>query len=130
MNGVTALGPDAAAIMILPGDLPLLTAELLASFMASFEDASGGLLVPAYQHVPGYPVLCDRRFRDQLLALSGQDGPHAVLRANPRDVLDIHLTSDAVVFDIDHEEDYQRLHQRLGLPSPTPAADPSPSPAG
>jgi molybdenum cofactor cytidylyltransferase len=121
--GVEAVPADAEGFVILPGDMPLVTKELVRDLMMRFEQVSEGIVVPAYQKVPGYPCVLDRRYRDVLTALGADDDMYAVLADHPHDVCDVHVLTDAVVVDIDDEEDYDAVHKRLGLPSPRLAAE-------
>ncbi len=121
-SGIGATSGEAEAYLIIPGDLPLVESGLINSLIDRFESAHEGILVPAYQRVPGYPVIFDRRYRDQLLALDADRGVRSLLVENPRDVLDVHLKTNVVVFDVDSEEDYEELLGRMGL-APPPTAD-------
>ena len=62
------------------------------------------------------------------MTIDPEDEVRSIMAAHPRDVLDIHLRTNVVVFDIDGEEDYEELLARLGL-APPPSPEPEPTPA-
>lgn len=116
--GVDAAPLDADALLFMPGDMPLVAVEQIKMLLERFEQSTEGIVVPAFQQVPGYPRILDRKHRDALLALENEADLYHMLADNPHDVHDVHLVTDAVVFDIDDEDDYDVLHRRLGLPNP------------
>jgi molybdenum cofactor cytidylyltransferase len=117
-RGLEASSEAAEAYLILPGDFPLLTTEIVESLIATFNSSHEGIVVPAYQNVPGYPAILDRRFRDPLMALDENRDLRRILVENPQNVIDMHFLTDAVVFDVDDVDDYHVLLRRLGLPTP------------
>ncbi len=112
--------PDADAYAFVPATLALITPELLAQSLSAFEETADGILATVYQAVPGYPMIVERRFRDPLLAaVKEQSDPLGLLLLDhPRDVFDLHVITDAPIFDVDDESDYEELHRRLGLSVP------------
>lgn len=117
-TGTETASTDADALLFIPGDMPLVTAEHTKMLIESFHSATEGIVIPAYQKVPGYPQIFDRRHRDALLAYDADAELYNMLADNPHDVRDVHVVTDAVVFDIDDEDDYDALHRRLGLTNP------------
>jgi molybdenum cofactor cytidylyltransferase len=134
---VASASPDAEAYMLLLGDHPLLRAETVRRLVDAFATSRHGIGVPVHQGVIGHPVLFDRRYREALMALSGDEGARSILLANPSDVVDVHVGEVGVIFDVDDEEDYDEALRIAGLP-PRPVAEPDsesdsqghPSPGG
>jgi molybdenum cofactor cytidylyltransferase len=114
--GVEAASSNADAYMILLGDHPLLQASTVSRLTKSFEAGDKGICVPEHQGVMGHPVFFDRRYRGELVALSGDEGARRVLMQNPKDVLDVHVSEVGVVFDVDDDEDYDEALRIAGLP--------------
>jgi len=117
-QGIERASAQADAFLFVPADMPLLSTRLFAKFLQEFEAHRDGILVPAYQNVPGYPVILDRRFRNRLLSLAPYESISTVWMEHPREVFDTHVLTDAVVFDVDSDGDYEELHRRLGAPMP------------
>jgi molybdenum cofactor cytidylyltransferase len=117
-KGIEHSDPQADGFLIIPGDMPLVSSALISRFLAEFESHRDGILLPAYQNVPGYPVIFDRRFRSRLSSLAATESASAVWMENPREVFDTHVLTDAVVFDVDSDADYEEIHRRLGAAPP------------
>ncbi len=97
--GVTATA-DASGWLILPGDLPFITAKsinLVANALRHFD-----LVAPFFQNLQGHPIGFGRQFRDELLGLRGDSGARSVLLKNQ--VHRLHLEDDGCVFDVDTPE--------------------------
>jgi len=116
--GLEAADASADAYLFVPADLVLLDAATVTKVVETFQNGHDAIVVPAYQSVPGYPVIVDRRLRDTLLGLGEDDDLGTLLLDHPRDVLDVHVLSDKVVFDVDDADDYAQAHRRLGVPMP------------
>jgi molybdenum cofactor cytidylyltransferase len=66
-------------------------------------------LVPTHRGKRGNPVLWDRRFFADILALTGDTGARALLLRHAEHVAEIALDSDAVLTDFDTPEAASRL---------------------
>ncbi|TMD03503.1 MAG: nucleotidyltransferase family protein [Chloroflexi bacterium] len=105
--GVGALGPEVERVVVLLGDQPRVTAELvdavlerhLESGLPAAAVSAGGVFQP--------PVAADRRLWPQLLAAHGDSGLRSVLRAVPGIVAT--LSVEGVTVDIDTPDDYRRV---------------------
>jgi CTP:molybdopterin cytidylyltransferase MocA len=108
--GLTGLGVEVERAMVILGDQPDISARLLDSLL-DLQDESGlpaaalsfnGLLHP--------PVVLERALWGDLMALEGDVGCRAVIRARPELVAKL-LVEDSLEHpvDLDTPEDYQRL---------------------
>lgn len=79
--GVAALGPDVEAVVIALGDQPLASPDVTAALRERWERGGTSAVVPKYADVQGHPVLFDRACFPELIALRGDNGARAVLRA-------------------------------------------------
>lgn len=75
--GVAALG-DVDAALVLLGDQPLITAEVIAGTLAA-ADHEDDAVRAAYAGVPGHPVLLGRRVLDGVPGLHGDVGARELL---------------------------------------------------
>ena len=106
-TGVGALGPEVERVVVLLGDQPRVTPELvdavldrhLESGLSAAAVSAGGVLQP--------PVVVDRRLWPRLLAARGDSGLRNVLRADPGMVAT--LTVEGVTVDVDTPDDYRRV---------------------
>ena len=105
--GVGALGPEVERVVVLLGDQPRVTAELvdavldrhLESGLPAAAVSAGGVLQP--------PVAADRRLWPQLLAAHGDSGLRSVLREVPGMVATLYIEGATV--DVDTPDDYRRV---------------------
>ena len=79
--GVAALGPDIEAVVIALGDQPLASPVVTEALRARWARGGVSAVVPAYVDGQGHPVLFDRVCFRELVALHGDNGARAVLRA-------------------------------------------------
>ena len=112
--GVSALGESADGAFIVPGDMPLLTTDLLQSLIAAFDRHGGGPIV--YPATPDgeqrNPVLWPRRFFPKLRALSGPEGGKALLRTLA--VETVAVPCDPAAFaDVDTPAELRQVAERL-----------------
>ena len=68
-----------------------------------------GIVVPYFHSERGHPVAFGEAFRDELLALHGDNGARAVLHAHPDKVHRLQVDDPGIVQDIDTPEDLQKL---------------------
>ncbi|ELQ6225743.1 NTP transferase domain-containing protein [Cronobacter turicensis] len=115
MGDSIALGvkatPDAAGWLILPGDLPLITAASLRQVAKALNE--NPVVVPHYQQRHGHPVGFRREYFDALAALSGDEGAKAIVRAARAraEVLTLALNDAGIVQDIDVPADLLAAEQ-------------------
>ncbi|ELY2858458.1 NTP transferase domain-containing protein [Cronobacter sakazakii] len=97
--------PDAAGWLILPGDLPLITAASLQRVAQALNEKP--VVVPHYQQRHGHPVGFRREYFDSLARLTGDEGAKAVVQAARAraDVFSLTLNDPGIVQDIDVPED-------------------------
>lgn len=84
LRAALVLTPELRAVLVLPCDQPLVTAEVLAAAFAAQADEVGRIVQCDYgEGVPGPPVVFGREFFAELLALSGDGGGREVVRRHP-----------------------------------------------
>ena len=116
--GLAALRPDADAVLILMGDMPEIRARDLDRLIAAFDPAEGRAIVRATAEdgTPGHPVLFGRRFFEALAALGGDTGARQVIRENAEFVVEVGLSGQAALTDLDTPEAWAAW--RAGNPEP------------
>ncbi len=117
-RGMVALDPVAGpqdGLMILPADMPDLSAQALSGLIAQFQ--AEPLLIlrgGTADGQPGHPVIFPRDLWPALAALTGDEGGRAVLQANKGRVRVIALPGPMAILDLDTPEDWAAW--RLGQP--------------
>jgi molybdenum cofactor cytidylyltransferase len=112
--GLQALPQECETVMVALGDQPAITSELVDEMVRLFSATDKGILVPLYRGRRGHPLLFSARYRDEILTRYDDVGLRGLLRAHPDDVLDLEVSTPAVLSDMDYPEDYRRELEALG----------------
>jgi len=108
--GLTAVSPDAKAVMICLADQPLLAAEDYRAFLlAAMAISAGKIAVPTVNGERGNPILLPANLKDEVLEQDMKFGPRNLIRDNPDLVAWVAMQSPYFVRDIDTPEAYQTL---------------------
>jgi len=106
--GIAALGPDAAAALVVLGDQPLLTVETIAALLAAPDDPARPVVVPRYPDDQGRnPVLVRRPAFGLVATAAGDRGLGPILAADPGRVAEVEVSGRNP--DIDTHDDLARL---------------------
>jgi molybdenum cofactor cytidylyltransferase len=106
--GICSLPHDAQAAMFILADQPHLCASFMTGLLEKYRSNQKMIIQARYQGIPGHPVLFDRCWFPQLMALTGDRGAKMLLKANVGHIhyVDFHQPP---MQDIDTPEDYRRL---------------------
>ncbi|BFH73629.1 nucleotidyltransferase family protein [Sulfurisphaera javensis] len=99
---------DYDGILILLGDMPLLTKETIQKIISSFKESCSAV-IPVYQNARGNPVLISKKLYGDLMSLSGDIGAREILKKR-NDVCLIECGKE-VIIDVDTESDLISLQQ-------------------
>lgn len=104
--------PDLTALIVMPVDVPLVSAAVMRTLLerAAATDASIVRAVHGGRH--GHPVLFKRDVFDEVRSADPALGAKAVVRADPRRVLDVEVDDPGVLVDVDTPEDYDRMFRQ------------------
>lgn len=116
--GLAAAPPDAPAVLVTLIDQPLVTARDLDHLVSRWQEHPTQAAAAAYDDVLGAPCILPRSWFAKVMALQGDRGASALLRASA-DVISVTMPNAA--YDIDTTEDLKRLHHREAS-SPTDSA--------
>ena len=116
--GIAACEPRADAVAILLADQPLVTVELIDCMLAAHAQSTRPIVRPLFgatrgERVPGHPVVIGRSAWTLLDTLAGDEGLRAVIAASP-DLVENVLVAGEAPDDVDTDDDYRRLRERLG----------------
>jgi molybdenum cofactor cytidylyltransferase len=114
--GVTAVRPDADAVLIVLADMPDLRGADFDRLIAAFDPGEGRAIVRAVAEggKPGHPVLFGRRFFELLRGLEGDRGARALIEDYPEFVVDVGLPGAAAATDLDTPEDWAAWRASTG----------------
>ena len=100
------------AVMVVLGDQPSITTELIDQMLQSFATTENSILVPLYKGKRGHPILFSSLYRDEILTQHGDVGLRGLLHSHSDDIFELAVSSASVLCDMDCPEDYRR---ELGL---------------
>jgi len=103
--GVRALQGSADAFAVLLGDMPLVKPETLAAITASYDPGADALICyPTHEGQRGNPMLFDRRFIVDIMALSGDIGARHLLSEHGDYARAVSVNDAGVLLDLDTPE--------------------------
>lgn len=111
-QGIKTLDDLAGVCLILHGDLPFITSEIIDSAIKAYWHGDGKIIIPTFNGRHGHPVLFDRCFWPAICDLSEGKSPREVVISNEKEVFELQWGSDAVIFDLDTREQYEEALRR------------------
>jgi molybdenum cofactor cytidylyltransferase len=109
--GLAAVDPSSAAVLIVLGDQPFVTAALLDSLIERFA-ATGRLIVrPALDGRPANPVLLSAALFPEIRAQHGDIGGREVVERHQGDISLVPVDDPRLVADIDSPDDYASVSE-------------------
>ena len=104
--------PGIRALIVVPVDAPLVTADTVATLIAAFSATGAPIVRARFQGRNGHPVVFSRAVFDELRAADPHLGAKAVLRAHASAIVNVDVADPAVIGDVDTPEDYRQLFRR------------------
>jgi molybdenum cofactor cytidylyltransferase len=104
--GVAALSLEAEGVCVFLGDMPLVPVALCGPLVEAAKQA-GYAARPRFEGRPGHPVAFTRAAFADLLALEGDTGATALLKARPERVAYLDTADSGVLLDIDTPADLE-----------------------
>ena len=101
------------AVMVVPGDMALLTPADLTALIAAYAGAKGSILVPFHQGQRGSPILFAAFHIPQVTAGGMNIGCRHLIESHAEEVAQVEFERDVYTFDCDTPDDYAALLARL-----------------
>ena len=106
--GISALSSESAAIMIILGDLPGVTPEIIDRLAEAWREHETPIALCAYQGRTGHPMIFARSMFPQLVELHGDKAAWKLVDANAQHVHEVHFNLP-YPDDINTPADFERL---------------------
>ena len=104
-TGIRSLPEDCDGAIILLGDMPLISAELVNQLIAAFAPHDGrSICVPFNHGRRGNPILWSSAFFLELGSLSGDQGARHLISKYAEDLVEVDVDTDAIFTDVDTPE--------------------------
>lgn len=109
-RGVAALDDDADAVLVLPADMPDLTAEDLETVLTAHGKGDPAWLVQATSEAgkPGHPVLFPKACFGEFATLHGDYGAREILARRRDQLVHVPLAGNRALTDLDTPDDWAR----------------------
>ncbi len=104
--GVRALPEDYEAVLIFPGDQPLIPSKVVNLIIEAYRRSDKGILIPTYKNKRGHPILIERKYRNKIEQLDEKEGLRALAYQFADDVLEVETDSPEILMDFDTREEY------------------------
>ncbi|HWC76424.1 MAG TPA: molybdenum cofactor cytidylyltransferase [Blastocatellia bacterium] len=108
-RGVASVSSEADACLIALVDQPQISSSTIDRLIEVYEDRHPLIVVPASNGKRGHPIILNLSLRREIEAMDVTQGLRQVVHAHPREVLQVELATEEVLFDCDYPEDYRRL---------------------
>ncbi|MFN8374610.1 MAG: selenium cofactor biosynthesis protein YqeC [Anaerolineae bacterium] len=113
--GLKAMPANISAVLVVLGDQPRIQPKTITQVLSAYAEGAGDIVAPSYQMRRGHPILIDRRYWAEILALPDGGAPRDVLNAHPDSIAYVNVDNDSILADVDTPQDYQREKGKAGL---------------
>jgi len=107
-SGLAAVSSDCAAALVVLGDQPGITHELVNELIAAYREGEHKIIVPTCNGHRGHPVLFGSQYFDEVLTNHTTTGLRGFLDAHGKEVLRVTVSDLTAMEDMDTPGDYQR----------------------
>jgi molybdenum cofactor cytidylyltransferase len=98
------------AFLLIPADHPALTAQSLTALLeARTREPGYAVYLPTFQGHRGHPVILSYSIAREILSLPHTEGINHLVRRHASETLLVPVDDPAILWDLDSEEDYQKL---------------------
>lgn len=97
------------AVMILLGDMPFVSIDIINKLYDSFVKCNKNIVVPIFKDKRGNPVVIGEKYFDDLLNNTGDKGAREIIKNNFEDVEFVEIQNNSILLDIDDEESYKQF---------------------
>lgn len=104
--GVGSLPPDAEAAMIIPGDQPGISHNVINSLISTLSETGRGIIVAVHNRKRGHPILIRRKFFTEIEKLDSAIGLRDLLSKFDNEVYEVETDDKKILMDIDTHKDY------------------------
>jgi len=112
--GLRAIYEDREAVLISPGDVPLITHEQIDALIENFRRYGSKIAVTAHNGEMGHPILFDSSLFAELLDISEEgQGLKEVIKRHTDQIAKVEVESEGVLLDIDTEKELLTVKRLL-----------------
>lgn len=109
VKGITRLDEAVDAFFIHPVDIPLVKLETVKYLMEASEKTGKGVIYPCFLGERGHPPLIHKKYQNLILENKKDGGLKCLLGLYEADAVDLPLTDEAILMDMDTRADFEAL---------------------
>lgn len=109
LKGITQLDQESDAFFIHPVDIPLVKPITVIQLKEAANQCSKGIIYPCFLTERGHPPLIAKKYQEPILKNTMDGGLKKLLARYEEDALDLQLTDEAILMDMDTRSDYEAL---------------------
>ena len=99
--GVSAVATG-HGVMIVLGDQPLITTEMLDELISFYEKKQDAFVIPIHEDKRGHPMIISPRYRDDILSLRGDTGLKELRGRYPEAICVLPMDTAHMLMDMDY----------------------------
>ena len=118
-KGIGAIDERVRAFYMNPVDIPLINVQSLERLFEAYARVEKGVIYPTFLGRKGHPPLIDMKYKEHILSSDGEGGLKRVLEAFNEDAYYVSVSDQAVLMDMDTQEDYEmlRVYEKRATPT-------------
>ncbi|MEE2708897.1 MAG: nucleotidyltransferase family protein [Gemmatimonadota bacterium] len=110
--GVCAVAPG-HGVMIVLGDQPLITTEMLDEMISFYEKKQDAFVIPVHEDKRGHPMIISPHYRDDILSLRGDSGLKELRDRYPEAINVFPVDKVHMLTDMDYYHEYEKALRHL-----------------
>jgi molybdenum cofactor cytidylyltransferase len=112
--GIAAVPPECAGAIVCLGDMPLVTGRMIDRLLSMYDPEEGrSIVLPTYRGKQGNPMIWDRKYFSEILAIAGDSGARFLVGKHAEQVAEVEMADDAVLRDFDTTESLATLPPKM-----------------
>lgn len=107
ISGMSGFSGD--AVMILLGDMPFVTSDIINRLYDGYTASDKNIVVPLHNGKRGNPVIIGKKYYNDIMNNKGDKGARDIIKNNLEDVEYIEINNEGIFIDIDDKEKYEGI---------------------
>ena len=113
--GLAAMPAHVAAALVVLGDQPRIQARVVSQVLTAYAEGAGDIVAPSYKMRRGHPILIDRRYWPEIMALPEDGSLREILNRYQDRIGYVNVDTDSILGDVDTPDEYREERRRAGL---------------
>jgi len=120
ITGIRMISKRAKYVMVALGDQPFVTSNTYDRLIEAAFETGRGIVIPTYSRQRGNPILISAGYFPEILHFSGDVGGRELLVQYPDDVLEVAVSDEGIVINVNTPDEYEKRIGRMQQPKTDP----------